>query len=538
MAKGREDGRWDDRIFGAGMSLREKYPELGTMAFFLKGVEGDYKQHQPMPLTMDAEILFVFGLFPISEDVKLFMRINSHVEIVFLVDTLAELLHFSELGLDEGFNDEKIHVRWKSEEMDDERWAEEIAFHFPYETANFLQNGLKEPRFIHLKHTFLRKLLLEASIHKELIHYPLLCKNLVANMPRISKSFDIGLWKDAFKGTPAVIAGAGPSLSGAKDQLHLMKEKALILAGGSTITALDLLGISPHLAFAIDPNSEEYDRLRTSRAFTAPLIYTNRVQKDIFRFFAADTGYIRTETGGLFEVFMDDRLKIKDYGILKHLSEEALSVTTIALMVAIYLGCDPIFFAGVDLGLKGNKRYSGDILASWENCLHKDPLQEIKWMMEKDVIDAVAKAYPDRSFYDATGNGLTFKEVPAKPFSEKRFKEKENLAGKIENLILDSKFDITTYQVIESLKEVKDSLDNMRVLIQNYLSCHLSETLFLYEIEENLSYKIFFRGMVFALQKPLLKKLRAQGKEHTKEELSKSIFSKILEEAMKLSSII
>ncbi len=519
------------------MSLKEKYPELGSMALFLEAVEGDYKQYQSMPLIVSGEILFIFGLFPISEDVKLFMRINSHVEVVFLVNTLSELLHFSELSMDEGFNHEKIHVKWKAEEMDDERWAEEIAFFFPYERAHFLQNGLEEKRFTHLKNTFLRKLVLEASVHRELIHYPMLCKNLLANIPRISQSFDIGLWKDTFKGTPAVIAGAGPSLSGVKDQLHLMKNKALILAGGSTITALDRLGISPHLAFAIDPNSEEYDRLRTSRVFSAPLIYTNRVQKDIFRFFAADTGYIRTETGGLFEVFMDDRLNIKDYGILKHLSEEALSVTTIALMVAIYLGCDPIFFAGVDLGLKGNKRYSGDILASWENSLDKDPLQETKWLMERDVIDAVAKAYPDRSFYDATGNGLTFKEVSAKPFAEKRFKEKENLHGKIENLILDSKFDITAYQVIEHLKELKDSLDNMCVLIQKYLSNHLSETLFFYEIEENVSYKIFFRGMVFSLEKPLLKKLRAEGKEHTKEELSKSIFSKILEEGMKLSSL-
>jgi hypothetical protein len=519
------------------MSLKEKYPELESMSLFFEAVEGDYKQHEPMPLIVDGEILFIFGLFPISEDVKLFMRINSHVEVVFLVDTLSELLHFSELGLDDGFNDDRIHVRWKTEEMDDVRWAEEIAFFFPYERAHFFQNGLEETRFTHLKHTFLRKLVLEASVHKELIHYPMLCKNLLSNIQRISKSFDVGLWKDAFKGTPAVIAGAGPSLSGAKDQLHQMKNKALILAGGSTITALDKLGILPHLAFAIDPNSEEYDRLRTSRAFTVPLIYTNRVQKDIFRFFAAGTGYIRTETGGLFEVFMDEKLKIKDYGILKHLSEEALSVTTIALMVAIYLGCDPIFFAGVDLGLKGNKRYSGDILASWENTLHKDPLQEIKWLMEKDVIDAVAKAYPDRSFYDATGNGSTFNVVSAKTFGEKRFKEKENIAGKIENLIIDSKFDITSYQVIEHLKEVKESLDAMCRLIQAYLFEDLSETLFHYEMEENLSYKIFFRGMVFALQKPLLKKVRAEKSEHTKEDLSKSIFSKILEEGMKLSSL-
>ena len=520
------------------MSLFSKYPELAPLSMFVRMEEGDYQQKEPFADHLDAEVLFVFGIFELGRSFSKYMKAHKDLEVVFLVETLAELLFFIHKKLDKGFDSDRIHVIWKEEGADDNTFAQEIAARFPYEQVAFLQNGFDEKRFASLKRSFLRKMVLEASIHKELINYPKLCENLFANVHRLSQAFDIGQWKDAFKGVPAVIGGAGPSLDTYQDTLRAIGDKALIFAGGSTITALDRLGISPHFLFAIDPNQEEYERLRYSYQLTAPLIYGNRVQKDIFRFFPGGCGYLRTDTGGLFDAYADDHLGIKNDGILKHLSEEALSVTTIALMTAIYLGCNPIYFAGVDLSLKKDKRYSGDILSKWEGGVKSDPTQETRWMMEKDVIDQVSKAYPGTQFYDATGDGTTFKHVLVKRIDAKSMVRQPSLLLKRDNLMLKTKFPITSSQIIQMMEGVKKSLAMMNTLIEEYLAEQKVYTIFAFEIENNQAFKLFFEGMVFALQTPLVKKLRKEGKEYTQEQITKNVFSKVLAEGKKLSTLI
>jgi hypothetical protein len=520
------------------LSLYTKYPELEPLTMFFESERGCYDQHEPMPVDVKADVMFIFGIFSMSKDFKTFMQKHPEIEVVFLVETLPELLFFVKNKMDKGFDSERIHVQWKDEELDENAWIESVVTKYPYNKAHFVQNGLEDDRFNHLKRTFLRKIVLESSVHQELMHYPLLCRNLFSNIPRVSKAFDIGLWKDKFKGVPAVIAGAGPSLAGARDSLKSIEDKALIFAGGTTISSLSQMGIEPHMLFAIDPNFEEYDRLRLSHSFTSPLIYGNRVQKDVFRFFAGEFGYIKTDTGGLFETFVDKELGIKDYGILKNLSEEALSVTTIALMTAIYLGCDPIYFAGVDLGFKKNARYSGNIVSSWEGSLKKDELRETKWMMEKDVIDEVAMSYPDTRFYDATGDGLTFKKIPVKRIEGDKFDQQRNLRSRIDDLVIDSKFEIKSAQVSTLMMETKKSMLEMQTLIRKFLDGEMIHSIFVFEIERNKAFKIFFQGMVYAMQTPLLKKIKSEKKEISDADLAKQIFGNILKSAMKLSSLI
>jgi len=515
------------------MGLLIKYPELAPLSLFLGVQQGQFVQHEPLFDPKNEDLLFIFGIFSMTKDLKGFLKKNPHIEVVFLVERVEELLFFVKEGLDKGLHHERIHVLWKQEGMEDEDWAEDIASKYPYEKVLFLQNGYCKERFAFLKKTILRKIVLETSVHKELLHYPKLCKNLFKNIYHITEAFDIGLWKDAFKGVRAVVCGAGPSLSGQKKYLEQICEHTLIFAGGSTITALDQMGIRPHLAFAIDPNTEEYNRLRHSHCFTTPLIYGTRVQKDIFRFFSGPYGYMRTETGGLFEVYLDDALGIKNYGILKHLSEEAMSVTTIALMTAIYLGCDPIYFAGVDLSTKNSVRYSGNILSSWENSLEIDRMQEIKWMMEKEVIDQVKISFPERSFFDATGQGCTFTHIEAKQLELKGPLIARNLVGEIETLCKKTAFCIPKSTVQQKMVEIKHSLDDLSLWIKKYLEGDIAYSLFSYEIEFNQSYKLFFQGMVLALIKPLQKKLGVEG-----EALAKQLYERILKEVDALSSLI
>lgn len=514
------------------MSILKKYPELDALSIFISPEKGNFKQRESFPKKVDAEIIFVSGIFELKADFTDFLELNPEIEVVFIVDTLSQLLYFTKQKQDDHFDHERVHVLWKEDGIDLDSFAEAIASRFPNENAIFLQADET------LKKALLRKLVLEVAIHKELISYPMLCKNLFRNVYRLSGSFNIGLWKDAFKGTPAIIAGAGPSLSSQKENFENLKDKALLFAGGSTITALDKMGIAPHLAFAIDPNLEEYERLRYSHVSCVPLLYGNRVQKDVFRFFSGSTGYIRTDTGGLFEAYADDKLKVQAHGILSGLSEEAMSVTTIALMTAVHLGCSPIYFAGVDLSFKKGKRYSGGILSNWESSIKKDPTQVVKWMMEKDVIDEVAETHTEIQFYDATGDGTTFKNIPAKKLEEEHFLLRSSLDGKIENLIIDSKYDVSSGEIRELFDEIEGALEKLIVDTTSYLKGEIPYSLFGFIVEENKAYELFFKGMVYALQQPLAKKLKKEGKDQSDEGLARTVFAKVLKEAKDLSSLI
>src|SRR5690606_30787893 len=107
----------------------------------------------------------------------------------------------------------------------------------------------------------LREATLSYSLYQEDKYYHLLFRNLLKNFRYLSKSFQAESLKGCFQGIPAIICGAGPSLTQALPVLSECKEKALLIAGGSTITALSKNGILPHLSLAVDPNPEEYERL-------------------------------------------------------------------------------------------------------------------------------------------------------------------------------------------------------------------------------------------------------------------------------------
>ena len=74
-----------------------------------------------------------------------------------------------------------------------------------------------------------------------------------------------------FRGCPAVIVAAGPSLEKEIEHLKGLDSRALILAGGSSVNALLQAGIMPHMAASVDPNSMQYIRLRQVQPFCLPL---------------------------------------------------------------------------------------------------------------------------------------------------------------------------------------------------------------------------------------------------------------------------
>jgi uncharacterized Rossmann fold enzyme len=260
----------------------------------------------------------------------------------------------------------------------------------------------------------------------ETLHYHVLMENIVANFSHIASSFHVNKLQDLCKDIPAVICGAGVSLAEVAETIKQLQQKAVIIAGGSTITALGHMGIIPHIAMALDPNDEEYDRLKASSIFEVPFVFAARLNKDVLGSTHMRLGYVCSDTGGPLETWMQEKLSIDPDSLGPELGAEALSVTTLAIPLARYLGCRKILFCGVDLSYRNMQRYPAGVVASakvflddlkkekrsMEKLIYEKNLQGktvttlVKWVMEASCIGAYVQNHPDMEFFTASEQGL------------------------------------------------------------------------------------------------------------------------------------
>ncbi len=250
--------------------------------------------------------------------------------------------------------------------------------------------------------------------------------NFVKNVPQVESAFYANGMKDAFKGVPAIICGAGPSLQQDIELLRTLEGRALIIAGGSAIAALSQAGIEPHFAMAIDPNVEEFHRMQNSFAFECPFLFSTRVHPAIFQTSNGPFGYIRSGIGGAAELWMEEQLGLTDPLLGEHLSDESISVTAIALAFAQHIGCNAILLSGIDLAYTGGKRYAkgvseqaiqldergANLILRKKDKQGKFVQTAVRWVMEAASIAHYAKKHPEIRWMNTTAGGLPIKGVP------------------------------------------------------------------------------------------------------------------------------
>jgi len=293
-------------------------------------------------------------------------------------------------------------------------------------------------RFQKIRLHLLRRSTLAHSLLTESLYSHKMLKHLLRNIKRWDGSFFAGGLRGKFRGIPAIICGAGPSLQGSLEQLKSVEDKALIIAGGSTIAALSNQGIYPHLGLALDPNPEEFDRLKVAAAYETPLIYATRLQPDVFNAVSGEWGYLVSDTGGPLERHFEKEMGLDSEPIGPEMGAEALSITTLAIALAVQMGCDPIFLNGIDLAYTGMQRYAEGILPSShvhlpeirlqtrasERMLKRKNIQGhyvytlVKWVMESECIAAFAASHPQTRFINVSAAGLGFSGIPNIPLAE------------------------------------------------------------------------------------------------------------------------
>lgn len=508
----------------------------------------------------ELDILYIFGigLGYHYDFLRGWLDKKRGRRLIFLEEDLGVIAAFLERkGADQLLLDSRVHIRFVVDRKEWNLKIEELAQEFisdkvgctiicsyrPFHGRRFKNIELKLMRATAAIHA-----LLSESLHAEKIF-----ANLYPNFKKLPTAFFANKFEGQFKNIPAIICGAGPSLKDVIPHLKELENKALIIAGGSTMAALSRHGIEPHLGMAVDPNSEEYDRLKPSTAFETPLLYANRVLPDIFATCNGPHGYMRSDTGGLPEVWLEEKLGIEDKAIGPDLGREAFSVTTLAVALAYSMGCNPIILAGVDLAYTGMQRYADGVLetanqVSLSNIKADKRLTErllkrkdrqgnlvytlLKWVMESSCISSYAKKHPERQFINATDGGIGFRDVPYEPFEKvsKTFVRTYNLRGKIHALSQQTRFNLDLSLLNTLFKDLAHSLEKQQHLAAEILK-ETTGRLAMLEMDfvEEVGFDCFLQPLAPALDSLLQRYLPSEEHHRTKWAHIQEVISRYLQ---------
>jgi hypothetical protein len=153
-----------------------------------------------------------------------------------------------------------------------------------------------------------------------------------------------------YRGVPAFIVGAGPSLGKNGRQLADAAKKGIVIALNSSARALDSYGVEPQVLACME--SIDVSHLYEN------VSYIDRVARAI-----SLTGHpntLRTGAGPLLPVF--EGIQQQNGPLSELLGFGGLSVSgsvsTLAFSLALRLGCSPIVFVGQDLAYTGGEAYA------------------------------------------------------------------------------------------------------------------------------------------------------------------------------------
>ncbi len=512
--------------------LETRYPEL---QFLLQCLSSEKKREVPCEgelkgLDLEGvETVYIYGC-GLGHHIKYFakwLEEDSLRDLVFIEDDIEALQAFIDANCyPKLFDNPQVHLRFCMDPNRLEAFATECAETHPSGKIAIyaIETYKKKSRFRRLKDLLYRKTVVEHVILLDEMFHHLLFENLLSNYLRLPKSFMADKLKGAFKDTPAIICGAGPSLNKAIPIIKTQREKALILAGGSGITALTKQGIMPHFGMAIDPNQEEYERLKEIHAPNMPLLYGSRVLPSIFQFITGPTGYMQTLTGGPSEAYLEKELGMEPNFIGVGFTQEALSVTTLCIAYANFLGCNPILLSGLDLAYTDGASYAKGVVQDEavqiahlkkdksvrEKLLRRKNVHTtMKWIMESDAISHYAKQYPETRFINVTEGGIGFKDISYCDLSEiyGSFPTiKMNFDEKIQKLIEGAKM---TLDVMPPLEKMHESLKRCDEIVNELQSCSKGKKIVLeMDLKEELAYELFLEKLIKRAHQTVLKPFR------------------------------
>lgn len=450
--------------------LMERYPLLGLLYPTWEAIPAQLEFLKPFDLGhAEAVIVYGLGMGAPYFQLKNWLHERPNRKLIFLEEQIAYFIatspHVSIL------KDPQVYL---------ETDPEQIPEKFPLQRVEVVALPSKKNKSLKLE--LLRKITLSHAIYQDRLYGHQPFQNFVQNIRRLPQSFYANALKDKFQGIPAIVCGAGPSLRKAIPLLKELSNKALIIAGGSTLAALSSQGVPIHFGMAIDPNLEEYRRLKNSFAFDTPLLYSSRVHPDVFQTCSGPFGFMRSGIGGILEVWMEEELGLFDPLIGQNLSPESISVTAVCVAWAQYLGCNTVFLSGVDLAYTDQKRYAAGVGIDEEISFkdldaeksaadrilrRKDRLGRpihtaVRWVMEAAGLTHFAKKHKEICLINTTDGGLPIPGIPYMDLKDVDLVERFDLKKRVQEEVAAAQMPDNAEQVITGkMEELRASLNRV-----------------------------------------------------------------------------
>mgnify|MGYP001599700525 FL=1 len=188
-------------------------------------------------------------------------------------------------------------------------------------------------------------------------------ENVLRNLPALSRAGSVVEGFDAFKGVPALLVAAGPSLHAQLPLLQSAKGHALVIATQTTNRLFEKIGFKPDLVMSFDggyPNfHEHFDGVDLG---DVPLVF------DPVTHWEAVAAWRGPKVGMLVHPanqWLEDKLGVSLTGLWS-----GPSISCTMMHAAWRFGCEPLIFVGQDMayGRGGRKHISGTHASeSWDS---------------------------------------------------------------------------------------------------------------------------------------------------------------------------
>lgn len=462
--------------------LIERFPKLALLS--LTWEAGAFPREEITPFCPGPiQALYIYGLGQGApyQQMKSWLHENKERRLIFLEDDPNAIASLQE---EELLADPQVHLSFFTKEE-----IPFLASQFPFHQIDIVALPSRQNKnFRFLKLQLLRTTTLTYALHLDRLCGYQPFHNFLKNTRHIPHSFYANQLHGTFSNVPAIVCGAGPSLNEAIPLLEKLQDRALLIAGGSAIAALSARGIIPHFGVAIDPNHEEYKRLKNC-TFPMPLLYSTRLHPDVLNTCKGPFGYMRSGIGGVPEIFLEEKLDLLGPPIGGGLSSESIAVTPICAAWAQFLGCSPIFFCGVDLAYTQGKRYADGVLPIQGSLPFKartaaDRMVKrknqngqrvhtaIRWVMESASLAHFAKQHASIPFFNTSAEGLPIKGIPYLSLADaadRYLTQPLNLRARVQQEIARAPMPSNTQEIIRTrLQELYESisrvLDHLAIL--------------------------------------------------------------------------
>lgn len=175
-------------------------------------------------------------------------------------------------------------------------------------------------------------------------------ENITKNAAWYAAAQGIGRLRDRYKGKPAIVVSAGPSLRKNKHLLAEAKDRAILVAVQTTLKPLLEMGVEPDFVTSLDYHeicSRFFEGLPAT--LKTELVAETKATKVVLGMHPGPVSLVGSDyADGLLREMTLDRPRLPAGATVAHL----------AFYLARWMGCDPILFVGQDLGFSDGLCYS------------------------------------------------------------------------------------------------------------------------------------------------------------------------------------